>query len=69
GDGGCDEGPAEGPYTIAGQDTGRLLCAEQIVGARYDWTDNRLDILSNLTDFDADYGALYAVWLEAGPDL
>ena len=64
----CQEGPAEGPYTIDGEDAGRLLCAEQLIGGRYDWTDERLDILSNLTDFDADYAVLYDEWLEAGPN-
>ena len=64
----CQEGPAEGLYTIGGEDTGRLLCAEQLIGARFDWTDERLDILSNLTDFDADYAVLYEEWLQAGPN-
>ena len=47
---------------------GRVQCAPQGVGIRFDWTDERLNILSTLVDFDGDYAALYAQWLEAGPN-
>jgi hypothetical protein len=64
----CQTGPNETGYTIGGNPAGRILCAPQIVGARYDWTHDALEILTTLTDFDGNYGDLYEDWLIAGPD-
>jgi len=65
----CEDGSGEGNYTIGGVDSGRLLCVEQFAGIRFDWTDTRLNILSTLVDFDADYAATFADWQAGGPDL
>jgi len=65
---GCDTGPDEAGYNIAGQPAGRILCAPQTTGTRLDWTHDALLILSTLTDFDGSYSAMYADWLVAGPD-
>lgn len=65
----CRDGSAEGPYTIGGVESGRLLCIEQFAGIRFDWTDNRLNILGSLVDFDGDYSATFDDWIIAGPDL
>ncbi len=46
---------------------GRLLCAPQGVGIRFDWTDDNLLILSTLFDLEGDYENTYQLWTEAGP--
>jgi hypothetical protein len=65
----CKDGPGEHSYTIGSADAGRLLCAEQFVGIRYDWTDDRLNILSSLVDADSSYADLFQDWLIAGPNV
>ena len=66
--GSCQTGPNETSYTIGGGETGRILCAPSVIGARYDWTHNDLTILSTLTDFEGSYEDLYQDWLVAGPN-
>ena len=64
----CQTGPNEVTYTIGGTTAGRILCAPQTSGIRFDWTLDSLLILSTLTDFDGNYGDAYADWLIAGPE-
>lgn len=66
----CDSGPTETSWNFGEgtPDSGRLLCVAQFAGIRFDWTDTRLNILSSLTDFDADYAKTYDDWLLAGPN-
>jgi len=64
----CQTGPNEVSYTIAGTPAGRILCAPQTAGIRFDWTLDSLMILSTLTDFDGNYGDAYEDWLIAGPE-
>jgi len=66
--GSCQTGPNEAGYTIDGIPVGRLLCGPQVAGIRFDWTDERLSILTTLTDFEASYSDTYADWLAAGPN-
>lgn len=63
----CQSGPNEGNYTIGGLTAGRILCAPQTSGIRFDWTHDELLILSTLTDFDGSYPDVYQDWLVAGP--
>lgn len=64
----CQSGPNEGNYTIAGVTAGRILCAPQISGIRFDWTHDSLLILSTLTNFGGSYPDTYQDWLIAGPE-
>lgn len=64
----CSEGPGERGYNIGGDETGRVLCADQTVGIRFDWSDDRLNILASLVDFDADYETTFADWASGGPN-
>ncbi len=66
----CQNGSRETPYHYTGQsvDAGRLLCTDQAVGIRFDWTENSLDILSTLIDFDGSYTDTFADWGNAGPN-
>jgi len=64
----CQSDPNEVTYTIGGTTAGRILCAPQTVGIRFDWTHDALMILSTLTDFDGSYGDAYEDWLIAGPE-
>jgi hypothetical protein len=66
----CDVGPTETPWHFGedGPDIGRLLCAGQFAGIRFDWTDNRLNILSSMVDFDGNYARTYDDWQVAGPN-
>jgi hypothetical protein len=68
----CEEGSAERSYHFGAEgspEVGRLMCGDQFRGARYDWTDIRLNILGTLVDFDGEYGKLWDDWQDAGPDL
>ncbi len=72
----CGSGnPNETNWTINENGTdvehGRVQCAPQSVGIRYDWTDDRLNILASLVDFDAagDYAAAFDDWAHGGPNL
>lgn len=66
----CQNGSRETPYHYTGAtvDAGRLLCTDQAVGIRFDWTENTLDILTTLIDFDGSYGDTFSDWTNAGPN-
>jgi hypothetical protein len=64
----CESGPNETDWSITGTTYGHVQCAPQKVGIRFDWTDDRLNILSSLIDFDGNYKATYDVWVNAGPN-
>lgn len=64
----CESGPNETSWNIQGDTFGRVQCAPQKVGIRFDWTDDRLSILSTLIDFDGDYENSYKLWQDAGPN-
>jgi hypothetical protein len=66
----CTSEASEYPYHYSGhtEDAGRLLCSDQTVGIRFDWTENRLQILSTLVDLDGSYSDTYSDWLQAGPN-
>ncbi|MGH9421051.1 MAG: hypothetical protein ACRD3J_13830, partial [Thermoanaerobaculia bacterium] len=66
----CDQGATESTWSYGGQeaDAGRINCAPQAVGIRYDWTENQLNILSTLVDFDGSYADTWSDWLKAGPN-
>jgi len=66
-EGTCQSGPNETTWSISGSVFGRVQCAPQDVGIRFDWTDERLSILSTLVDFEGDYSATYDQWVNAGP--
>jgi hypothetical protein len=65
--GSCRSGPNETTWSIDNAVRGRVQCAPQQVGIRFDWTDDVLSILSTLIDFDSDYENTYNLWLDAGP--
>ncbi|MEO6350373.1 MAG: hypothetical protein ABIP53_06955 [Candidatus Limnocylindrales bacterium] len=64
----CEEGSLDTTWHIDDEVLGKLLCTPQFVGIRFDWTDDRLGILSNLIDFEGEYSTTYQTWLEAGPN-
>jgi hypothetical protein len=64
----CPNGVGEQGYSISGVHTGRVLCALQTVGGRFDWTDERLNILSTLIDLDGSFSDLFTDWNVAGPN-
>jgi hypothetical protein len=39
-----------------------------LAGIRLDWTDDRLSILTTLTDFEGSYPDTYSDWQAAGPN-
>jgi hypothetical protein len=63
----CREGPNETTWSLGETTRGRVQCAPQAVGIRFDWTDDVLTIMSTLIDFEGSYEATYDVWLDAGP--
>jgi len=63
----CQSGPGETTWNLDNAERGRIQCAPQQAGIRFDWTDNVLSILSTLIDFDGDYENTYSLWLNAGP--
>ena len=63
----CQSGPNETNWTISGTTFGRVQCAPQFAGIRFDWTDDTTSILSSLIDFQGSYSATYTKWLNAGP--
>jgi hypothetical protein len=65
--GDCEEGPNETTGSIEEEGGGRLLCAPQGVGIRFDWTDDELLILSSLFDLEGNYRNTYRLWVDAGP--
>ena len=64
----CQNGPNETDWSISGTSFGRVQCAPQTVGIRFDWTDDRLNILSRLIDLDGDYQSTYDQWINGGPN-
>jgi hypothetical protein len=66
-EGSCESGPNEAPWTVNEQEGGRVQCAPQFVGIRFDWTDELTSILSSLIDFEGSYKDTYDVWVDAGP--
>ena len=66
-EGDCEKGPNETTWSIDDEVGGRLQCAPQAVGIRFDWTDEELLILSTLFDFEGDYKNSYRLWVDAGP--
>jgi hypothetical protein len=69
--GSCADGSGEHEWWIGEDQTntiGRILCTDQLRGIRYDWTDERLNILGTLVDFDGDYALTLTDWEAAGPN-
>jgi hypothetical protein len=66
-EGTCQEGPNETTWSIDNETRGRVQCAPQGAGIRFDWTDDQLRILSTLFDFEGDYENTYNLWVDAGP--
>jgi len=66
-EGSCQSGPNETTWSINSETRGRVQCAPQGVGIRFDWTDDQLMILSSLFDFEGDYQNTYNLWVDAGP--
>jgi hypothetical protein len=68
--GSCQDGSNETTWNFGEgtPDNGKLLCIEQFRGVRFDWTDDRLNILSSLVDFDGSFAKTYADWVDAGPN-
>jgi len=66
--GSCKTGPNETTWSF-NDDTvgGRIQCAPQKVGIRFDWTDEQTSILANLIDFEGNYPDTYEVWVDGGP--
>jgi hypothetical protein len=64
-EGSCSTGPNEAPWNFGAEDFGRIQCAPQTVGIRFDWTDDRLNVLSTLVDFEGDYPSTYDQWTGA----
>lgn len=65
--GACETGPNETEWTINEQPGGRVQCAPQKVGIRFDWTDDATGILSSLIDLDGSYSDTFSQWQNAGP--
>jgi hypothetical protein len=65
--GSCESGPNEAQWTVNEQTGGRVLCAPQKVGIRFDWTDDASGILSSLIDLDGSYKDTFGQWQDAGP--
>jgi hypothetical protein len=67
----CGDGSSEHDWWL-GEDRentiGRILCTDQFRGIRFDWTDERLNILGTLVDFDGDYELTLGDWEVAGPN-
>ncbi len=63
----CEQGSGEHEYTIRDVPLGRVLCVDQTRGIRFDWTDDRLNILSTAVDYDGSYSLTYADWKHGGP--
>lgn len=67
----CRDGSGEHSYTIDEPpvEVGRVLCVEQEVGIRFDWTDDRLNILASGVDFEGSFSDSYDDWVDGGPNL
>jgi hypothetical protein len=64
----CQDGSGEHTYSIGETEVGRILCVEQLVGVRFDWTDDRLNILASAVDFDGSFPDAYNDWVDGGPN-
>jgi len=65
----CAQGSGERAYTIDDVASGRVLCVPQVVGIRFDWTDDRLNILSSLVDLDGSHSLTFQDWAAGGPNV
>jgi hypothetical protein len=65
--GSCKSGPNETGWSTNDQPGGRVECAPQKVGIRFDWTDDLTSILAGLIDFEGSYKDTYDQWVNAGP--
>jgi hypothetical protein len=66
--GSCKTGPNETTWSFDSGDVGgRVQCAPQTVGVRFDWTDDETNIEGTLVDLDGDYGDVYDQWVNGGP--
>ncbi len=65
--GSCKSGPNEASWQANEQTSGRVQCAPQTVGIRFDWTDDMTSILSTMIDFEGSYKDTYDQWVDAGP--
>jgi hypothetical protein len=63
----CESGPNETTWSVNDETGGRVQCAPQKVGIRFDWTDDRMNILGGLMDFQGSYKDTYDQWVDAGP--
>ena len=62
--GDCETGPNESSWTFNDVERGRLMCAPQTVGIRFDWSNTETNIMGTMLDFEGDYGLTYADWAE-----
>jgi hypothetical protein len=58
----CQDGPHETTWQLGDTVYGSLACADEAVGIRFDWTDDRLNILSTLIDHEGNYANTYEQW-------
>lgn len=65
--GNCAQGPNEATWSVDQQTGGRIQCAPQAVGIRFDWTDDLSAILGSLIDLGGSYKDTYDQWQGAGP--
>jgi hypothetical protein len=63
----CESGANETSWSVNEQAGGRVQCAPQKVGIRFDWTDDQTSILGGLMDFQGSYKDTYDQWVDAGP--
>jgi hypothetical protein len=65
----CESGPNETDWSVTGNEQagGRVECAPQKVGIRFDWTDDLTNILAGMMDFEGSYKDSYNQWVNAGP--
>lgn len=66
----CEDGPgAVGPYSISGEEVGRVVCTEISGEAWMKWTDERLMVVASAMRSDGDHAALYEWWTgDSGPN-
>ena len=55
----CDQGPFFGPYTVEGEEVGRVACWAEQGGQAIMWSDDRLAILSVAASPALDPAGLY----------
>ncbi len=64
----CKSGPSQHGYTINDVPAGRMACFELFGKAAFEWTDERLGVLTTIIGTGLDYGAVWQSWLNAGPN-